>query len=523
MKKLLRILFSRYAVFGLLILLEVALVCYLVFTMSELSGIFLLITLAVSTLTLLFIINSDTNPEYKVTWIAIVLLVPTLGAVIYILLSRRSESPEDKKESERIIKELSMYNSDTRTLSELSRESKAASGRAVAIMSDDALAGIYRGLAKYYSSGEEMFSDMLRELSCAKSYIFLEYFIIDEGYMWESILDILTERAKGGVEIRLIYDDVGCAGRLPEGFDSSLRERGINVRRFGELLPRLSTAINNRDHRKLCIIDGKIAFTGGINIGDEYINKISPCGHWKDGGVSLFGAAVHGFLIQYLYVWGITDKSLEDYSKYLSGEDSKSDSGRCDQKREKNSAHDGGYYLTFGAGPMPRYSCHGAKRAITDMLSLANEYVYITTPYLIVDFDMTESLISAVKRGVDVRIITPRTADKRAVKIMTKGSYLHLLKNGVRIFEYQPGFMHEKLIVADGKYALVGTINLDYRSLAHHMENAVWCYGSPIIVEAKRDLDNIFQASREIFEMDAKLSPPELFVRCALRLFSPLF
>ena len=248
MKKLTRILFSRYAVSGLLIIFEVALLSYLAFTMSELSGVFLLITLAVNALTLLFIINSETNPEYKVTWIAIVLLVPTLGAVIYILLSRRTESPEDKRESERIINELSMYNSDTRILTELSRESRTVSGRAVAIMSDDALAGVYRGRAKYYSSGEEMFSDMLRELACAESYIFLEYFIIDEGYMWDNIFKILTERAKGGVEIRLIYDDVGCAGRLPEDFDRSLSERGINVRRFGELSPRLSTAINNRDH-----------------------------------------------------------------------------------------------------------------------------------------------------------------------------------------------------------------------------------------------------------------------------------
>ncbi len=521
MKKLLRILFSRYAVSGVLIILEVLLISYLVLTMSELSGVFLLVTLTVSAMTLISIINSDTNPEYKVTWIAIVLLVPTLGALIYILLRRRTVGPEDIEIGERISGELKMYNSNTRTENELKGESRAAYGRALAIMAKDTLAGVYRGRAKYYSSGEELFLAMLTKLEGAERYIFLEYFIIDEGYMLDKLLEVLIKRAAAGVEVRLIYDDVGCAGRLPKDFDGSLRELGIEVRHFGPFYPRFSGAHNNRDHRKLCIIDGKVAFTGGINIGDEYINKTSPFGHWKDGGVSLFGDAVRGFLIQFLYIWGVTDKSLESYPEYLA----KEAPAIIEDTPEEEDTHisDSGYYLTFGSGPLPLYKSHCGKRAIIDILSVAEDYVYITSPYLIIDFDLTEALISAAGRGVDVRIITPKKADKKPVKIMTKSSYRHLIEGGVRIFEYQPGFIHQKLIVADRKYTMIGTINLDYRSLAHHFENAVWCYNSPIACDAERDVEKILTESREITEKDSLLTLPELLIKCALRLFAPLF
>ncbi len=523
MKKLLRILFSRYAISGVIIILEVLLIAYLVFAMSELSAVFLLITLAINALTLISIINSDINPEYKVTWIAIVLLVPTLGALIYILLRRRTVSREDIEQGERISRELSMYSSDTRALCELMSESRAAYGRALAIMATDALAGLYHGRVKYYSSGEEMFSDMLSELGIAEKYIFLEYFIIDESYMLDKLLEVLAERAAAGVEVRLIYDDVGCAGRLPESFDSSLRDMGIEVRRFGPFYPRFSTTHNNRDHRKLCIIDGKAVFTGGINIGDEYINKISPFGYWKDGGVSLFGDAAKGFLIQFLYIWGVTDKSFESYEKYLLknyNDTPKEDETITCSKIEDN---DGGFYLTFGSGPLPLYNSLGGKLAIIDILSVSEDYVYITSPYLIIDFDLTEALISTARRGVDVRIITPRIADKKTVKIMTKSSYRRLIRGGVRIFEYQSGFIHQKLIVADGKYTMIGTINLDYRSLAHHLENAVWCYNSPVARDAERDIKKILLDSLELTEKDALLTLPEMLIKCALRLFAPLF
>lgn len=553
MKKLLRILFSRYLISAVIIILEVAVIAYLVLTMSELSGLFLLITLIVGALTLISIINNDCNPEYKVTWIAIVLLVPTLGALLYILFRHRTVRKEDIELGERVSRELSMYNTDTRVLGELKTVSRTASGRAVAIMAADALSGVYRGSARYYSSGEEMFSAMLGELALAEKYIFLEYFIIDEGDMWDKLSEVLIERARSGVEVRLIYDDVGTAGRLPEGFDNSLGEAGIEVRRFGPFYPRFSATHNNRDHRKLCIIDGRVAFTGGINIGDEYINKTSRLGYWKDGGVSLFGDAVRGFVMQYLYVWGITDKSLESYEGYLvKGKDEDStpadrQSGTAADKSCATSAekedtavaddncatannrdtavdeNDGGFYLPFGSGPSPLYKSRGGKRAIIDILSAAEEYVYITTPYLIIDFDLTEALISAARRGVDVRIVTPLKPDKKTVKVMTKSSYPHLLKNGVRIFEYQPGFIHQKLIVADRKYTMIGTINLDYRSLAHHLEDAVWCYNSPIASDAKGDVDNILLSSREISERDARLTLPELCIKCALRLFAPLF
>ena len=275
------------------------------------------------------------------------------------------------------------------------------------------------------------------------------------------------------------------------------------------MTPRVSAIHNNRDHRKILAIDGKVAYTGGVNIADEYINVIERFGHWKDGGVRVEGDAAIGFVKLFLSAWDFTTGSVSNYSDYF-----------IEKSGELSS--DGGYYIPFGTGPLPIYSRSVGKDVFINLINQAERYVYITTPYLIIDYALTDALKCAALRGVDVRIITPTIPDKKGIKVMTKSSYPTLMESGVRIFEYLPGFIHEKLMVVDDLYAVVGTINLDYRSLVHHFEDALWTYRSPIVLDAKKNFLNTVELSREMDERSARLSFSEKLFKSINQLFAPL-
>ena len=271
----------------------------------------------------------------------------------------------------------------------------------------------------------------------------------------------------------------------------------------------MSSVHNNRDHRKICIIDGRVAYTGGVNIADEYVNTKVRFGYWKDGGIMLRGDAVAGLMKQFFSGWDFTVGSISNYSKYLSA--------------VKPAEYiDGGYYLPFGSGPNPIYQRPVGKNAFLNLINQARNYLYITTPYLIIDYDLTEALCNAALRGVDVRIITPGIPDKKKVKVMTKSSYPYLMKAGVKIYEYLPGFIHEKTLVCDDKYAMVGTINLDYRSLVHHFENAVWMYASPTVEIARDEFLKTVDESARMDDNRSRLTPKEWLTKTAIRLFAPL-
>ena len=508
LRKLFKLLFSRYMISALIILLDIAALAYLIVSFSAYSVVFLVEVLTVNLMVLIAIMNADYNPEYRVSWIAVVLMFPVVGALLYVLFHRHGMREKDRQRATESMEKMLELDTHDVPLDSLSEIDELAAGKATAITRCDPAALLYTGASVYYPSGEELYADMLRALGSAEKFIFLEYFIIDEGAMWGGILDILKEKAAAGVEVRVMFDDIGCMGKLPGGYERTLRSYGIAAQRFSPASPRVSAVHNNRDHRKICIVDGVVAFTGGANIADEYINAEERFGHWKDGGVSLRGEAVNGLTRLFISLWDMTSGSASDFEKYIT---------KCQEK-----VTDHGYYMPFGSGPGPLYPGKSGKRVFEDLINQARRYVYITTPYLIVDFDLTSSLIGAAERGVDVRIITPAKADKRLVKVMTKSSYAQLIAAGVKIYEYTPGFIHEKLVVSDDVYAVIGTINFDYRSLVHHFEDAVWICGSPTVAAARDGFLDTLSRSAEISEEEARLKLHEWVVKCLLRIFAPL-
>lgn len=513
MKKFSRFIFSGYFLSFVMIMLEVATLFFLIVRLSAYSIYFLLLTLVVNFLSLLSVINADTNPEHKVTWISVILLLPILGSLLYILFRSRGMTKPEQKRAEQIIEAISERLGDKSCIDMLEAQSREASCRARVILNSSRTSRLYMDTAsRYFSSGEQMYLEMLKDLENAKHFIFLEYFILEDGVMWQEIFGVLKRKIRAGVEVRLLIDDIGCMSKVGREFDREVREKGIRLLRFGKFTPRFSSRHNNRDHRKLLIIDGVVGYTGGINIADEYINALERFGHWKDGGIRLFGPAVSGMTAMFLFMWDMTEKGMSSYSRYL------------DKKTEIPTpvSNNSGFVLPFGCGPKPLYSVGIGKRALLDIIGRSQTYVYITTPYLIIDYDLGEALVGAALRGVDVRIVTPKKADKRFVNIMTKGSYMSLIKSGVRIFEYTPGFIHEKTIVSDDLYAIVGTINLDFRSLEHHFEDAVWLYGSGTVNNIRRGLEETLSRSEEIDEEGASMNFLWRIFRSLLRLFSPL-
>lgn len=520
MRKLLRVLFSRYTISALFFLSELVFLAFMLSYAQAYSYLFFLISQILNTFVVISLINREANPEFKVTWVTVVSFLTFFGALLYIMFYSRKMSKKEIRNLEQIKQTLlteQIKEESNEALSALSKIDLSAAGRAYSILGADCFSSLYRerGLT-YFPSGEEMFACMVEDLSSASKYIFLEYFIVEDGKMWQRIHSVLKEKAAAGVDVRLLYDDIGCMQTLPKGFAARLERDGIKCRSFGRVSPLLVSNHNNRDHRKITVIDGIYAYTGGINIADEYINAKIRFGHWKDGGVRVLGSAAEGFARLFLVNWYITDSGTRPYPMSYTGE-------RVDAVSYGDSAErESGFLIPFGDGPSPLYPEYTAKGVIMNIINRAERYLYITTPYLIIDYDLTEALRGAAKRGVDVRIITPGIADKKIVKIMTKSTYPSLILAGVRIFEYSRGFIHEKLIVSDDENALVGTVNLDYRSLVHHFECALWIFRSPEIKRMREGFMQTVEVSREIDETDAKLSLFEKSVRAAVRLFSPL-
>jgi len=500
------------------ILAEVLLLSYLVFYAYTYSLIFVLLSAIVNFSVLISLINRDTNPEFKLTWLSVVTFIPVLGGILYLIFYsrklRRGEAKFLEDMYSAILENEQSCGEHERSLSrlaELSAISRPDAGCALALMRDDALSCLYHSSGlEYYPSGEELYSAMLAEMESAEKYIFLEYFILSSGVMWRKIEDVLVRKAEEGVDVRLLYDDFGSIGKLPKRFCRDMRQKGIKCYAFSRITPTLSSSHNNRDHRKICIVDGRTAFTGGMNIADEYINEHIRFGHWKDGGIKVEGEAVRGFVRLFLALYDLTQRKMSDYKSLLP------------PVSEVDVKSDGGFVIPFGSGPAPTYPEPVGKNLLVNVISSSDSYLYITTPYLIIDYDITEALRNAAKRGVDVRIITPGIADKRLIKIMTKSAYPYLIKAGVRIFEYTPGFIHEKMLVSDDRCALVSTINMDYRSLVHHFEDGVMIYGDRVIPRMRDSFLKTEGASSEITPRDAHLGFAERICRDLIRVFAPL-
>lgn len=473
----------RYIIAVLITLLEVLAVLGIVFTLCYYVPYFYLAAFATEIFCVIRIIASDDNPDYKVPWLLFVLIVPIAGFMLYFMFYSRTLQ---KKFIKRLddLKRHSYRQNDSKLFSELKEKNPTAAAQAK-MLCDIAETHLFTNTKQeYFPLGEDMHRHMLQDLEKAEKFIYMEYFIIEEGKFWNSILDILKQKASDGVEVKVLYDDIGCMMTLPGNYYKILQSYGIEAVPFSRLRENADSEFNNRSHRKICVIDGKIGYTGGVNIADEYINEVVKFGHWKDVGIRLEGEAVWELTKLFLVDYGINEKEVLVTGNALYP-------SQPDLEEE-------GYLIPFGDGPHPIYKRRVGKSVIQNMLSGATRYAWMTSPYLIIDNDLCTDLENAALRGVDVRIIVPHIPDKKLILWMTQSFYPRLMDAGVKIYEYEPGFIHAKSYLVDDDYAMIGTINLDYRSLVHHFENGVWMYQCEANKALKADIDNTLSKSIEI-------------------------
>ena len=503
-----RLLMSKYGFSIAIILIELVLIFGIILYMSQIAPIiWVTLVFLISVATVIAIVNRSMSPESKVTWL-IVTFVPVFGPLLYLMFGERRLSKKELKQLQEL-NSIAFHENNGRQLHlQLQETDKSAYGIINALLHMDSNAEVYDQTdSQFFASGEEMWQQMLEDLKRAEKFIFLEYYIVDEGLMWDSILEILEEKAAQGVEVKMLYDDIGCMVTLPGDYTVYLRSKGIDAHKFNKVIPRMTVAYNNRDHRKILVIDGQISYTGGINLADEYINHIERFGHWKDSGIRIDGPATQAFTRLFLMNWYINRGEISDFDQY---------------HLENQTRHGSGLCIPYGSGPKPIYKMKVGKIVYQNLINQAEDFVYITTPYLIIDYDLTEDIKNAAMRGVDVRIVTPHIPDKKLIQLVTRGAYPDLLSAGVRIFEYTPGFIHSKQMIVDDRFVAVGTINLDYRSLVHHYENAVLLYKTESIADIRKDFEEIFEQSQEIFPGELKPTWYQMMIKEVTQLFAPM-
>ena len=508
MKKILRFITQRVVITALLIVLQALLLFGFIWKLDNYFVYFYAGSVLLSLLITLGIINSKSNPAYKITWLIPILLFPVFGGLVYLLFGSDRTGRYLRKKLQGIGTEMDNVIGEAHRRSGAEQLPPDAANQSRYISHCAYCPPYQNTTTEYLPLGEVKFERMVEELKKAKHYIFLEYFIIQEGKMWNTILDILRQKAAEGVDVRVIYDDMGCIMILPTGYDKTLEQMGIKCRIFNPFVPILSSRFNTRDHRKICVIDGNVGFTGGINLADEYINAYEKHGHWKDTSILLKGEAVFSLTVMFLSMWDYLDGTIAktDYSRYYP------------TVWDENAK---GYVQPFADNPLDDEAV--GETVYLNLINKAKRYVYITTPYLILSSEMLTALTSAAKCGVDVRIITPHVPDKWYVHAVSRSHYQTLIEAGVKIYEYTPGFIHAKTFVVDDDYAVVGTINLDYRSLYLHFECAVWMYQTPSVAQVRDDFFKTQQISQEItLEECRSLSFPRRLGRSVLRVFAPL-
>lgn len=467
-----------------------------------------------SVLMALYIINNDDVPAYRMGWILVIMVLPLFGGLLYILLGEKRPA---RKLRVRLATGKTQHKAYIFQSKTVMQELHSVAPRAAATakyISDYAEFPIWENTTvKYHPLGENQFSDMIIELEKAQKFIFIEYFIIQEGYMWNSILDILRKKVSQGVDVRVIYDDMGCLSKIPASYHTKLEKLGIKCMVFNPFIPIVSMVMNNRDHRKIMIIDGNVAFTGGINLADEYINRISRFGHWKDTGIMLKGEAAWNFTVMFLELWNSFHEDCLCAENYKP------------QPNTVGAFENDGFVQPFGDSPLDGETV--SVNVYIDILAQAKDYVYIFTPYLAISDELQLALIAAAKRGVDVRMVLPGIPDKKIAYRLSRSYYNPLLKSGIRIYEYTPGFIHAKSYVCDDEIAVVGTINMDYRSLYLHFECGVFMYGCKAVAELKADALKIFEISHEVSMEERKRSMLQKFfgglIDSIIRVFAPLF
>ena len=508
--KLLKVLQKRVVIVGILILIQLLWGISMVTKLMDYSGSLNILLEFISVLVVLYIVNKDDNPAYKLAWIIPILAFPIFGGILYLCFGDKRPTKGMRRRMDRAAAKLSAFSpAEENLLDALKTEDKVAYGQMKYINDFSHFPAYQNTESVYYESGEACFPVLLEELRNAKHYIFMEYFIIEQGQMWSEILDILKMKAAEGVEVRLIYDDMGCVALLPYRYYEELEKSGIKCVAFNPVIPFFSLVMNHRDHRKITVIDGHTGFMGGWNLADEYINRKERFGYWKDTAIRLKGDAVWSLTSMFLVNWNtVKYNKEEDVRAYMPK--------ACLEKKPFGT----GYVQPYGDSPLDRENV--SESVYLNMINAARDYVYITTPYLVIDNEMITALLLAAKRGVDVRIITPGIPDKRYVFWLTQSYYSQLVTGGVKIYQYNPGFVHAKSFVCDDKFAIVGTINLDYRSLYLHFECGTFFYNTPVVAQVKEDLLSMMEVSAlQTYAMTQKNIVMRL-VQAVLRVLAPL-
>ena len=449
------------------------------------------------------IYSRHTNSAMKMPWIMLIMAFPLLGMSLYLMF----ELLRDPGLSKRIKNLRQLRKAHLHQNSQILERMDPEEAGHCRYLSECCDWPVYDGTkVKYYPEAVEAFEDLKEELKNARDFIFMEYFIVEDGSSFREIEAILVEKVRQGVEVRLLYDDVGSVGYVNMFFAKRLNDEGIHCYPTNPALPILNLAMNNRDHRKITVIDGKVGFTGGYNLADEYFGRLEKFGKWKDTGLRLEGAAVRSLTVAFLEMWELQCRKREDWARYLDG---------------AHEAENEGYVQPFGDNPLGNERV--AEDVYLNLINRADKTLYFITPYLIITDELSRALGLAARRGVDVRIITPGIPDKKTVYAVTRSYYAGLARQGVRMFEYSPGFCHAKMCICDGEIATVGTSNLDYRSLYHHFENNVLLVRCPAVADIQADFDDVLPQCREVTKQYASGRGAMLRTwQCILRLFAPL-
>lgn len=507
-KGILRLIFSRFFVIALLLALQVAIIVVAyVFFMDKVPYLVGVVRFF-SLIMVLYLFNCPMDSSAKLTWMFIIAIAPLLGTgFLFFTQSNLGHRMEREMFKKQIDLTRDSLEQPMNVIREMEHDGSGTDDLCRYLKRSGCFPLYDHTEVTFFPSGEEKFKAMLEEMEKAEKFIFMEYFIVEEGYMWGRILDVLTRKAKEGVEVRVMYDGMCEMSTLPADYWKLLEKAGVRSKPFSPIKPFVSTHYNYRDHRKILVIDNKVAFNGGVNLADEYINRIERFGHWKDTAVMLKGPAVRSFTLLFLQMWNIGEKN-PDYDTWLGGEEP-------EQKEAQ------GYVMPYGDNPLDEYKV--GETVYMDILNRATDYVHIMTPYLILDDELETALKYAAQRGVDVKMILPGIPDKKIVYALAKTHYKELLEAGVQIYEYTPGFVHAKVFVSDDAKAVVGTINLDYRSLYHHFECATYLYKAACIPEIEADFQETLTKCREVTQETIKKE--SLFTKIAgpiAKLVAPL-
>lgn len=457
-------------------------------------------------ITVFYITNKSGKSSYKILWIIFILVVPIFGVIAYMLLGGGRVFPHVKRKMQQCeSKYISQLPTDDEAHETL-RYSDGLHSRQADYLTNESGFPLYKNSsAEFLAPGEKFFPRFLEELQKAEKYIFIEFFIIAEGEMWSEVSAILEQKVREGVEVKVLFDDFGSIKRQNKNFIKNLRRKGIEVAAFNRIRPSIDIFMNNRNHRKIVVIDGRVAVTGGLNLADEYINRLERFGYWMDCAAIIKGDAVKSFLAMFCSTWEFTTGKGIDMPSHIS----------CEKALDK------GFLLPYADGPLDNK--YPAEEIYMQILNSAQRYVYIATPYLIIDNSMKNCLSLAAKSGIDVRIITPHIPDKWYVHPVTQYNYYDLLEAGIKIYEYTPGFIHSKLFVSDDSVATVGTVNMDYRSFIFHFECGVWMCDNKTVYDIKEHFNTLLLQCEEITLKKLKKAPWYVRLkRAVLHLLAPL-